>query len=120
MYRQHRNPHVPYTSLPTRRSSDLCAGAGRILGQCALPASTEEWLVAKSTLIGGFHAVVAALEDAHDKPFEILLADTRNDERARRVQALAKQFEVRVRVVPRSDLDLKEIGRASCREGVCK
>ncbi|HEY9546119.1 MAG TPA: 23S rRNA (guanosine(2251)-2'-O)-methyltransferase RlmB [Solimonas sp.] len=63
--------------------------------------------MAKSTLIGGFHAVVAALEDAHDKPFEILLADTRNDERARRVQALAKQFEVRVRVVPRSDLDLK-------------
>jgi 23S rRNA (guanosine2251-2'-O)-methyltransferase len=63
--------------------------------------------VAKSTLIGGFHAVMAALEDAHDKPFEILLADTRNDERARRVQELARSFNVPVRVVARSDLDLK-------------
>lgn len=58
-------------------------------------------------MIGGFHAVLAALEDAHDKPFEILLADTRQDERARRVQALARQHEVRLRTVPRSDLDLK-------------
>lgn len=68
---------------------------------------TRWQLVAKSTLIGGFHAVLAALEDAHDKPFEILVADTRNDERARKVQALARQHEVRVRVVPRSELDLK-------------
>lgn len=63
--------------------------------------------MAKSTLIGGFHAVMAALEDAHDKPFEILLADTRKDERARRVQALAQAHGVRLRVVPRADLDLK-------------
>lgn len=63
--------------------------------------------MAKSTLIGGFHAVLAALEDAHDKPFEILVADTRKDERARRVLALAQSMNVRVRVVPRSELDLK-------------
>ncbi len=63
--------------------------------------------MAKSTLIGGFHAVLAALEDANDKPFEILLADTRKDERARRIHALAQEFEVRVRVVSRSELDLK-------------
>lgn len=63
--------------------------------------------LAKSTLIGGFHAVLAALEDAHDKPFEILVADTRKDERVRRVQALAQQLNVRLRVVPRSELDMK-------------
>lgn len=63
--------------------------------------------MAKTTLIGGFHAVMAALEDAHDKPFEILLADTRNDERARRLQVLARQHEVPLRVAPRSALDLK-------------
>jgi 23S rRNA (guanosine2251-2'-O)-methyltransferase len=63
--------------------------------------------VAKSTLIGGFHAVMAALEDAHDKPFEIVLADTRKDERSRRVFELAQSLGVRVRVAARSELDLK-------------
>nr|WP_277346286.1 23S rRNA (guanosine(2251)-2'-O)-methyltransferase RlmB [Solimonas marina] len=58
-------------------------------------------------MIGGFHAVTAALEDAHDKPFEILLAATRNDERSKRVQALARQHGVRLRTVPRDELDLK-------------
>ncbi len=66
--------------------------------------------MAKTTLIGGFHAVLAALEDAHDKPFEVLLADTREDERARQVRRLAGEHEVRVRVLPKSDLDLKAPG----------
>jgi 23S rRNA (guanosine2251-2'-O)-methyltransferase len=63
--------------------------------------------VSKTTLIGGFHAVLAALEDSHDKPFEILLAETRQDERAARVKALAQKLGVPVRVLSRSDLDLK-------------
>jgi 23S rRNA (guanosine2251-2'-O)-methyltransferase len=66
--------------------------------------------VAKTTVIGGFHAVQAALEDAHDKPFEILLADTRQDERSRSIQRLAQAHSVHVRVVPRSELDLKAPG----------
>lgn len=66
--------------------------------------------MAKTTVIGGFHAVQAALEDAHDKPFEILLADTRQDERSRTIQRLAKAHDVRVRVVQRSELDLKAPG----------
>lgn len=60
--------------------------------------------------IGGFHAVLAALEDAARKPFEILLADSRNDERARRVRALAQTLSIPVRTVGRSDLDLKVPG----------
>lgn len=70
----------------------------------------REVVVAKSTLIGGFHAVIAALEDAHDKPFEVLLADSRNDERARKVQRLAQELQIRCRVVSRSDLDIKAPG----------
>ncbi len=57
--------------------------------------------------IGGFHAVMAALEDGDRKPFEILLADTRQDERARRLLALAREHSVPVRTVSRSDLDMK-------------
>lgn len=60
--------------------------------------------------IGGFHAVLAALEDSGHKPFEILLADTRNDDRARRVRELAQQRNVTVRIAGRSDLDLKVPG----------
>ncbi len=56
--------------------------------------------------IGGFHAVFAALEDASQKPFEILLADSRRDERARKLRALAEAEQVPLRVVGRSDLDL--------------
>jgi 23S rRNA (guanosine2251-2'-O)-methyltransferase len=63
--------------------------------------------MSKTQLIGGFHAVIAALEDSADKPFEILLGDFRHDERARRVQALAKEHGVPLRNVPRSELDLK-------------
>lgn len=57
--------------------------------------------------IGGFHAVMAALEDGAEKPYEILLADSRQDERARRLLALAKERAVPVRIVGRSDLDIK-------------
>ena len=63
--------------------------------------------VASYTVIGGFHAVLAALEDGADKPFEIWLSDTRQDERARRVTALAKQLEIPVYPRNRSDLDLR-------------
>lgn len=66
--------------------------------------------MAKTTLIGGFHAVLAALEDAHDKPFEVLLTDARHDERIRNIQQLAQQAGVRVRVVPKSELDIKAPG----------
>jgi 23S rRNA (guanosine2251-2'-O)-methyltransferase len=60
--------------------------------------------------IGGFHAVLAALEDAAKKPFEVLLADSRNDERSRRVRELAAALGIAVRTVGRSDLDLKVPG----------
>ena len=60
--------------------------------------------------IGGFHAVIAALEDATRKPFEIWLSDSRNDERARRVRELAQQHAIPVRIGSRGDLDLKEPG----------
>lgn len=66
--------------------------------------------MAKTTLIGGFHAVHAALEDAHDKPFEILIAQGRNDERVKAIQKLAASLSVRTRTVPRSELDLKAPG----------
>jgi 23S rRNA (guanosine2251-2'-O)-methyltransferase len=66
--------------------------------------------MAKTTLIGGFHAVLAALEDAQDKPFEILLAEGRDDERTRRVRKLANEHGVRLRFAGRSDLDLKAPG----------
>ncbi len=56
--------------------------------------------------IGGFHAVMAALEDGAEKPHEILLADTRADERARRLLAAAQALSIRVRQVSRSDLDM--------------
>lgn len=60
--------------------------------------------------IGGFHAVIAALEDATRKPFEIWLSDSRNDERARRVRELAQQLAIPVRIGSRGDLDLKQPG----------
>ncbi|MGQ0501746.1 MAG: 23S rRNA (guanosine(2251)-2'-O)-methyltransferase RlmB [Panacagrimonas sp.] len=60
--------------------------------------------------IGGFHAVLAALEDAQHKPSEILLSDSRNDERSRRVRQLAQALNIPVHVAGRSDLDLKVPG----------
>lgn len=60
--------------------------------------------------IGGFHAVLAALEDGTRKPHEVLLADSRNDDRARRVRELARALSIPVLTVGRSDLDLKVPG----------
>jgi 23S rRNA (guanosine2251-2'-O)-methyltransferase len=58
------------------------------------------------TYIGGFHAVMAALDDAARKPREILLADTRRDERARRLLDAATRAGVTVRQVSRETLDV--------------
>jgi 23S rRNA (guanosine2251-2'-O)-methyltransferase len=63
--------------------------------------------VANYTVIGGFHAVLAVLEDGADKPFEIWLSDSRQDERARRVTALAMALQIPVHQRGRSDLDLR-------------
>ena len=62
------------------------------------------------TWIGGFHAVYAALEDGENKPREILLSDTRRDERARRVIDAAAKANITVRYVSRDTLDLKAPG----------
>lgn len=62
--------------------------------------------MSKEQIIGGFHAVLAALEDANQKPFEILLADSRKDERSRKLRRLAETVSVPIRVLPRSELDL--------------
>ncbi len=59
-----------------------------------------------TVFIGGFHAVIAALEDATTKPAEVLLAQHRQDERSRRVAALARAAGVRLRMVPKAELDL--------------
>ena len=56
--------------------------------------------------IGGFHAGIAALEDGTAKPIEVLLAQHRQDERSRRVSALAREAGVPLRMVPKSELDL--------------
>jgi 23S rRNA (guanosine2251-2'-O)-methyltransferase len=62
------------------------------------------------TYIGGFHAVIAALESGDNKPREILLADTRRDERARRLLQVAAKAGVTVRQVSRETLDLRAPG----------
>jgi 23S rRNA (guanosine2251-2'-O)-methyltransferase len=58
------------------------------------------------TYIGGFHAVIAAIEEGERKPREVLLADTRHDQRARRLLDLAAKAKVTVRQVGRDTLDL--------------
>ncbi|MBL6748979.1 MAG: 23S rRNA (guanosine(2251)-2'-O)-methyltransferase RlmB [Nevskia sp.] len=58
------------------------------------------------TYVGGFHAVTALLEDAERKPREILLADTRHDQRARRLMEAAAKARVTVRHVGRDLLDV--------------
>lgn len=59
-----------------------------------------------SVYVGGFHAVIAALEDGRTKPSEVLLASHRQDERSRRVAELARELGVPLRLVPKSELDL--------------
>jgi 23S rRNA (guanosine2251-2'-O)-methyltransferase len=60
--------------------------------------------------IGGFHAVMAALEDGAAPPHEILLLDSRQDERARKLLQLAQAMQVPVRTLGRSELDLRVPG----------
>lgn len=60
-----------------------------------------------SLIIGGFHAVQAALDDAPEKPRQIWLLDNRQDERARRILASAKAHDVPVGRLGRGELDLK-------------
>lgn len=63
-----------------------------------------------STYIGGFHAVLAALQDGRARPTEVLLARHRQDERSRRVAELARGAGIPLRLVPRSELDLAAPG----------
>ena len=58
-------------------------------------------------LIGGFHAVQAALDDGAEKPRQIWLLDSRQDERARRILAAAQTHQVPVARLGRGELDLK-------------
>jgi len=63
--------------------------------------------MAERTLyIGGFHAVMAVLEDGAVKPLQVLLAQHRQDERSRRVGELARALKVPLRMIPKADLDL--------------
>ena len=62
------------------------------------------------TYIGGFHAVIAAIEDGTPKPREILLADTRKDARAERLLELAAKRKITVRKVSRDTLDIRAPG----------
>ncbi len=64
------------------------------------------------TYIGGFHAVIAAIEEGERKPREVLLADTRHDQRARRLLDLGAKAKVTVRPVGRGTLDLYPPGLA--------
>jgi 23S rRNA (guanosine2251-2'-O)-methyltransferase len=57
--------------------------------------------------IGGWHVVLAALEDGATKPLEILVLAGRQDERTQRVQKLAQELQIPMRSVARSDLDLR-------------
>lgn len=62
--------------------------------------------MSSETYIGGFHAVLAALEDGANKPREILLSEHRKDERTRAVVEAAARVGVTVRQVSRDLLDV--------------
>lgn len=62
------------------------------------------------TYIGGFHAVIAAIEDGESKPREILLAETRRDARAEKLIELAAKRNITVRKVSRDVLDIRAPG----------
>lgn len=55
--------------------------------------------------IGGFHAVIAAMESA-TPPQEVLLSSSRQDQRAARVRSLSRSTGVPLRVEARDRLDL--------------
>jgi 23S rRNA (guanosine2251-2'-O)-methyltransferase len=62
--------------------------------------------VSETVYIGGFHAVIAALEDGATRPTQVLLAQHRQDERSRRVAELARHAGIPLRLVPKAELDL--------------
>ena len=62
------------------------------------------------TYIGGFHAVRALLERGDPRPLELLLADSRNDARARDLRSVAARAGVPLRVIARAELDLRAPG----------
>lgn len=66
--------------------------------------------MSETILIGGFHAVLAVLEDGEQKPHELWLASGRQDERAARVRQLAQQLNIPLFSAPRQDLDIKAPG----------
>ena len=66
--------------------------------------------MAHETLIGGFHAVMAVLQDGADKPHEIWLASGREDERAREVRELAQSLNIPIYQAPRHEMDMKAPG----------
>lgn len=59
-----------------------------------------------TTLVGGWHVVLATLEDGATPPQEILIQAGREDDRAHRVRELAAKLKVPLRVCSRGDLDL--------------
>ncbi len=62
--------------------------------------------MSSTQLIGGWHVVLATLEDGATPPQEILILAGREDDRATRVRELAKKLSVPIRVCSRGDLDL--------------
>ena len=67
-------------------------------------------LMATETYIGGFHAVIAWLEDNETAPREVLLLDSKHDAKSRRVAALAAGRGVTVRTISRQEMDLRAPG----------
>ncbi|MEK6805204.1 MAG: 23S rRNA (guanosine(2251)-2'-O)-methyltransferase RlmB [Pseudomonadota bacterium] len=62
--------------------------------------------MSSTQLIGGWHVVLATLEDGATPPQEILIQAGREDDRAHRVRELARKLGVPIRVCSRGDLDL--------------
>jgi 23S rRNA (guanosine2251-2'-O)-methyltransferase len=60
--------------------------------------------------LAGWHVVLAALEEGKSRPVEIFLIAGRQDERSRRVETLARQQQIPIQHLARSDLDLKVPG----------
>ncbi len=63
-----------------------------------------------SEYAAGWHVVLAALEGDGAKPLEILMIAGRHDERATRVQELARQHQIPLQSMSRGDLDLRAPG----------
>ena len=61
--------------------------------------------MSETTFVGGWHVVLAMLEDGGTPPQEILIQAGREDDRAHRVRELAQKRSVPLRVCSRGDLD---------------